>query len=335
MQHISTTIPKHAIVLFMLVALIVPVGCSAQSGSTTGNRNTASASTKDTAGQIDAGRAYDHVKKLVDFGPHPSGSEAIKKAQDYLETQLQGYGLKVSHDDFSGETPRGSIAMKNIISELPGEKPDIVMITGHYDTKLQAGFVGANDGGSSAAAVLETARVLSKTKPEYTLWFVLFDGEEAVVDWSAMNGMDNTYGSRHLASKLKADGTLSRVKALVLYDMIGDKDLDIKREGESTPWMIDAVWKTARSLSYQKYFLDSETYISDDHLPFRDAGVPVVDLIDFNYGPGHSYWHTNLDTLDHISGESIKIVGDVVINSLPEIFKHLDNPSAPAKSVPQ
>jgi glutaminyl-peptide cyclotransferase len=334
MQHTSTTIPKLATVSFMLLSLIAPVGCSAQSSSTTGNRN-ASSSTKDNVGQVDAGRAYDHVKKLVDFGPHPSGSEAIKKAQDYLETQLRGYGLKVSGDVFSGETPRGSIPMKNIIAELSGEKADIVMITGHYDTKLQAGFVGANDGGSSAAAVLETARVLSKTKPEYTLWFVLFDGEEAVVDWSAMNGMDNTYGSRHLASKLKAEGTLSRVKALVLYDMIGDKELDIKREGESTPWMIDAVWKTARSLSYQKYFLDSETYISDDHLPFRDAGVPVVDLIDFNYGPGHSYWHTNLDTLDHISGESIKIVGDVVINSLPEIFKHLDNPSPPAKSVPQ
>jgi len=336
MQHTSSPIPKHAMVLLMLLALIVPVGCSAQSDSASGNHNTASASTKDTAGQVDAGRAYDHVKKLVDFGPHPSGSEGIKKAQDYLETQLRGYGLKVSEDVFNGETPRGSIPMKNIIAELPGEKPDIVMITGHYDTKLQAGFVGANDGGSSAAAVLETARVLSKTKPEYTLWFVLFDGEEAVVDWSAMNGMDNTYGSRHLASKLKADGSLSRVKALVLYDMIGDKELDIKREGESTPWMIDAVWKTARSLSYEKYFLDSETYISDDHLPFRDAGVPVVDIIDFNYGPGHSYWHTNLDTLDHISGESIKIVGDVVIHSLPEIFKHLDNPSrTPAKTVPQ
>lgn len=317
---------KTAITISLVFFLAAPFRCPAQSNNTAANR--AVSSNADTAAEFDASRAFEHVKKLVALGPHPSGSEAIKKAQDYIENELKSFGLKVSEDNFNGETPRGSVPMKNILAELRGEKPEIVLITGHYDTKLQAGFVGANDGGSSAAAVLETARVLSKTKPEYTLWFVLFDGEEAVVDWSAMDGRDNTYGSRHLASKLKADGTLTRIKGLVLFDMIGDKDLDIKREGESTPWMVDAIWKTANALGYQKYFLDSEQYISDDHLPFRDAGVPVVDLIDFNYGPGHAYWHTNLDTLDKISGNSLKVVGDVVIRALPEIFKHLSNPSS-------
>ncbi len=317
---------KTAITLSLILFLAVPFGCHAQSNNVAGDR--AVSSNADKATEFDAARAYDHVKKLVALGPHPSGSESIKKAQEYIENELKSVGLKVNGDGFNGETPRGAVPMKNIIAELRGEKPEIVLITGHYDTKLQAGFVGANDGGSSAAAVLETARVLSRTKPEYTLWFVLFDGEEAVVDWSAMDGKDNTYGSRHLATKLKGDGTLNRVKALVLFDMIGDKDLDIKREGESTAWMVDAIWKTARALGYQKYFLDSEQYISDDHLPFRDAGVPVVDLIDFNYGPHHSYWHTNLDTLDKISGESIKIVGEAVIRALPEIFKYLDNPPA-------
>ena len=319
---------KISSALLFSLFLLSPTADSAH-----GNREVLSSA--DKAGEVDAARASEHLKKLVAFGPHPSGSEAIKKAQSYLEGELKSYGLNVSEDNFNAETPRGSIAMKNIIGELRGEKPDIVLITGHYDTKLQAGFVGANDGCSSAAAVLETARVLAKTKPAYTIWFVLFDGEEAVVDWNAMNGMDNTYGSRHLASKLKTDGTLNHVKALLLYDMIGDKDLDIKREGESTPWMIDAIWKAARSLNYQKIFLDSDQYISDDHLPFKDAGVPVADLIDFNYGPGHTYWHTNLDTLDHVSGESVKIVCDVVIKALPDIFKHLDNPiAAPAKPVP-
>jgi Zn-dependent M28 family amino/carboxypeptidase len=313
--------------LLLSLLLLSPVACAQSSHDVS--------SIADKAALADAARASEHLKKLVGFGPHPSGSDAIKKVQTYLEAELKNYGLSVKEDSFNGETPRGSIPMKNIIGELRGEKPEVVLITGHYDTKLQDGFVGANDGCSSAAAVLETARVLSKTKPEYTLWFVLFDGEEAVVDWSAMNGTDNTYGSRHLASKLKADGTLSQVKALVLYDMIGDKDLDIKREGESTPWMIDAIWKTARSLNYQKVFLDSEQYISDDHLPFKEAGVPVVDLIDFNYGPDHSYWHTNLDTLDHVSGESVRIVCDVVIKALPEIYKHLDNPVAtPTKTIP-
>lgn len=316
---------KLVATISLALLLAVPFGCHAQSGNMSGNQRVAS--NPDKTDQFDAARAYEHVRKLVALGPHPSGSEGIRKAQDYIEQQLKSYGLQVSFDSFSGETPRGAVPMKNIIGELRGEKRDIVMITGHYDTKLQTGFLGANDGGSSAAAVLETARVLSKTKPEYTLWFVFFDGEEAVVDWSAMDGKDNTYGSRHLAAKMTGDGTLNRVKALVLFDMIGDKDLDIKREGESTPWMVDAIWKAAHALGYQRSFLNAEQFISDDHLPFKDSGVPVVDLIDFNYGPSHSYWHTNLDTLDKVSGESIKTVADAVIAALPEIFKHLDNPS--------
>ena len=311
--------------------MTVPFGCHAQSNNSVANNTQVPSGGKPA--EVDAARAYDHVKKLVAFGPHPSGSEAIKQVQTYIESEFRSYGLKVSGDTFVGETPRGPVPMKNIIAELTGEKPGIVMITGHYDTKRQDGFVGANDGGSSTAAVLEVARVLSKTKPEYTLWFVLFDGEEAVVDWNAMDGRDNTYGSRHLVSKFKTDGTLERVKALVLFDMIGDKDLDIKREGESTGWMVDAIWQTAHALGYKKQFLNSEQYISDDHLPFKEAGVPVIDLIDFNYGPQHSYWHTNLDTLDKISGESIKIVSDVVIKSLPEIFKHLDARPATSKPV--
>jgi glutaminyl-peptide cyclotransferase len=277
----------------------------------------------------DAARAYEHVKKLVALGPHPSGSETIKKAQQYIIAELKSYGLKTIEDDFTATTPRGQVPMKNIIGELAGQKPDVVIIAGHYDTKREPkDFVGANDGGSSTASVLEMARALSKSKPEYTLWFVLFDGEEAVVEWSAMNGMDNTYGSRHMVSRLKADGSINRVKAMLLVDMIGDKDLNIKREAESTPWLVNLVWATAHSAGYQKNFLNTQHYIADDHIPFRDAGIPVIDLIDFDYGPGHSYWHTNQDTLDKISGESIKITSDVVLGSLPAIFKRLDQTAA-------
>lgn len=278
---------------------------------------------------FDATRAYNHVKKMVEVGPHPAGSAAIKKVQEYIEKELKSYGLKVTEDNFEAVTPRSTVAMKNIIAELPGEKSEVILITGHYDTKLQPGFVGANDGGSSAATVLELARALAKTKPAYTLRFVFFDGEEAVVDWSAMNGQDNTYGSRHLAAKMQADGSLAHVKALLLVDMIGDKDLDIKREGESTRWLVDILWNTAQMVGYEKNFLRDEQYISDDHLPFKELGVPVVDLIDFNYGPDHAYWHTNQDTLDKISGESMKAVGDVIIRALPDIYKRLDNPLPP------
>ncbi|HJQ26730.1 MAG TPA: M28 family peptidase [Blastocatellia bacterium] len=300
-------------VLILLLALAVPV-CA------------------QTRGGFDATRAFNHVKALCEMGPHPSGSEAIKRAQDYLEKELKSYGLKVTEDDFVGQTPKGAVPMKNIIGELAGDKPDVVLITGHYDTKRQAGFVGANDGGSSAATVLEMARALAKTKPEYTLWFVLFDGEEAVVEWSAMNGMDNTYGSRHLVARMRNDGTLNHVRAMLLVDMIGDKDLNIEREGGSTQWLTDIIWDTAAKAGYAKNFPRQEHDISDDHLPFLDAGIPAVDLIDFDYGPDHSYWHTNQDTLDKISGASMKAVGDTLIAALPAIFKRLDAMPPRAKS---
>ena len=283
------------------------------------------AATPNGPAEFDAARSYEHLKKLVDIGPRPAGSEAIKRTQQYISRELKSYGLKLIEDNFQADTTRGPVAMKNIIAELPGQRSDIVMISGHYDTKLQAGFIGANDGGSSTAAVLEMARVLAETKLEYTLWFALFDGEEAFVDWSANNGMDNTYGSRHMVSKLTSDGALKRVKAMVLVDMIGDKNLDLLRDAESTPWLLNVIWKTARRLGHSQHFLEAEGGYSDDHIPFKDAGVPVVDLIDFNYGPSNQYWHTKQDTLDKVSGESLKVVGDVVIASLPEIFKQLNN----------
>jgi Zn-dependent M28 family amino/carboxypeptidase len=289
-----------------------------------------------SASNFDAARAYDHVKRMVEIGPHPAGSEAIKAAQDYIIKEFKNYGLKITEESFVAKTPRGTVPMKNIIAEVQGEKPGVVIIAGHYDTKLQDGFVGANDGGSSTAAVLEMARALSKSKPEYTLWFVLFDGEEAVVEWSAMNGMDNTYGSRHMVSKLKADKALDRIKAMILVDMIGDKNLNLKREGESTGWLVDLMWTTAHKIGYGANYLLDEQFISDDHLPFKESGIPVIDFIDFDYGPDHSYWHTNKDTLDKISGKSLKAVGDVIIAALPDLFKYLNNPpTRPAKSVPK
>jgi Zn-dependent M28 family amino/carboxypeptidase len=284
---------------------------------------------------FDGNRAFDELKKIVEFGARPAGSEALKKSRTYIESELKSYGLQVVDDAFDGDTPHGKIAMVNIIAELPGQKPDVVLITGHYDTAPFPGFVGANDGGSSTAAVLETARVLSHTKPEYTLWFVFFDGEEAVVDWNANNGMDNTYGSRHLLQKLTASGEINKVRAMILYDMIGDKKLDLIKDGNSTPWLVDLIWKQARKANYGRYFLGNETEMEDDHIPWKNAGIPVVDLIDFDYGPDNSYWHTTQDTVDKVSGESLKIVGDVVIAALPEIFKRLDSGKSGNGNLPQ
>jgi Zn-dependent M28 family amino/carboxypeptidase len=312
---------RKAISTAVLLFLLFAVGCGQPSAS---DSQKPADRKPEKISDFDATRAQEHLKRLVEIGPRPPGSAAIKKTQEYIIGELRSYGLKVTEDSFDAETTRGRVAMKNIIAEIAGQRNDIVIVAGHYDTKPQAGFIGANDGGSSTAAVLEMARALAATRLEYTLWLVFFDGEEAFVDWNANDGKDNTYGSRHMAARLAADGTIKRVKAMVLVDMIGDRNLDLLRDYESTRWLIDVVWNTAHQIGYGKHFLKADGAYSDDHIPFKEAGVPVIDIIDFNYGPNNSYWHTSQDTLDKVSGESIKIVGDVVIRSLPEIFKRLN-----------
>jgi hypothetical protein len=291
------------------------------------NSAAASAQSEKTSG-VDAARCYEHVRKLVELGPRPSGSPAIKKTQDYISGELKSYGLKVTEDSFTGATPRGGIPMKNLTGELPGESGDIVIIAGHYDTKLLPGFVGANDGGSSTAGVLEMARVLSATRPAVTLWFVFFDGEEAVIDWEANNGLDNTYGSRHMAARLAKESRLSRIKAMVLVDMIGDKQLDLRKDSYSTSWLVELIWAKARETGHGRHFLGNPGGYLDDHIPFVEKGIAAVDIIDFNFGPGNSYWHTTQDSLDKVSGDSIKTVCDVVIQSLPEIINVASRRSA-------
>ncbi|HKX27793.1 MAG TPA: M28 family metallopeptidase [Blastocatellia bacterium] len=220
--------------------------------------------------------------------------------------------------------------MANIVAELPGEKSDVIIIASHYDTKYFKDFAfdGANDGGSSTGALLEIARVMAaagaqgKQKRPYTYRFVFFDGEEAVcTEWSAcLNGNDNTYGSRQMVEQLKKEKQLNRIKALILLDMIGDFNLVIPREENSSRWLLEAIWKTAHEIGYAQHFPNRSQAITDDHLPFLQAGIPAIDLIDFDYSNGDvSYWHTKEDTLDKISAKSLKIVGDVVLLSLPKI----------------
>jgi Zn-dependent M28 family amino/carboxypeptidase len=177
-------------------------------------------------------------------------------------------------------------------------------------------FVGANDGGSSAAWVLEMARATQGLRLQHTLEFVFFDGEEAVVEWTED---DSVYGSRYDVERRVKAGELNRLKAVILVDMIGDRNLTIQRESQSTSWLTDALWNTARSLGYTREFSNNSQTITDDHIPFLNARIPAVDIIDFEYGPGHSYWHQAADTLDKTSGQSLKIVGDVVYASLSEI----------------
>lgn len=262
---------------------------------------------------FNGGRAFADLEHLVSYGPRPVGSKALEASRAWIIEQLEKSGCKVVQDRFVGQTPIGNIPMVNLIAEIPGSEPrHIVMIAGHYDTKLEKSFrfVGANDGGSSAAFLLEMARELRQTRHRLTYWIVFFDGEEAVrQQWV---GDDNTYGSRHFVQKLTANGELSRIQAMILVDMIGDAHLDINWDQSSTEWLNKLIFKEADRLGYSKYFLRQPTAVTDDHIPFVSAGVSAVDLIDFDYGPDNSYWHSAQDVIQHCSPSSLTIVGRVV-----------------------
>ena len=269
---------------------------------------------------FNGGRAFEDLKRIVAFGPRPSGSPALAETRQYILQQLRRAGLEAEEDKFVAATPAGSLPMSNLIVKLPGTRPQVIIIGGHYETKrfAQFRFVGANDGGSSAALLLEMARVLRQRKNTFTIWLVFFDGEEALVEWSPSDGL---YGSRHLAARLTADGRLGRVRAMILVDMIGDARLDVQRDLNSTPWLSDLAFDIAQRLGYARFFSGTASAFQDDHLPFVNAGVPAVDLIDFDYGPGGSYWHTPADTVDKCSPASLTIVGRVVMALLDALEK--------------
>ncbi len=261
-------------------------------------------------------RALEYVRAQVAFGPRPPGSEALQRCRAYLEEQLRAFGYQVEEDGFEAQTPYGIKKMVNLIGRRGNADKGAIALASHYDTKYMEGkrFVGANDGGSSTGLLLELARVLADKKDGLDYWFVFLDGEEAFVEWSMF---DSTYGSRHLARRWKQEGVASRIRALILLDMIGDRDLDLAKERNSTRWLSDMIWEAAGRAGLQGIFSRYETVIEDDHIPFIDVGIPAVDLIDLDYGPGNSYWHTEADTLDKISAESMEKVGRLVLEVLP------------------
>jgi Zn-dependent M28 family amino/carboxypeptidase len=277
------------------------------------------AANKGAAGGVSGERAMAHVRALVGFGARWPGSDGHRKAQEYILAELRKLQVEVEEVNFTAETPRGRVPMKNIIAKFPGRSAELLVVGGHYDTLWREGFVGANDGGSSAALLLELARMLKQQGPQRMgVWLVFFDGEEAVEEWSER---DSLYGSRWQARLWRQQGVLERLRALIIVDMIGDKDLALKRESSSTPWLVELIWKVAREKGYSRHFTDAEVPLLDDHTPFLQLGVPAVDLIDFDFGPGHRYWHTPQDTLDKISPRSMQIVGEVVLESLPRLMQ--------------
>jgi Zn-dependent M28 family amino/carboxypeptidase len=268
--------------------------------------------------QFDAGRAWEHLRQMVALGPRPAGSPAIAQARAYIEKQLGSAGVPTTEQAWDDKTPLGPVHMVNIIGTIPGRSKNVLVIAGHYDTKRfsEFRFVGANDGGSSAAFLIELARVLKARQNAVTIELVFLDGEEAVIDWQ---GTDHTYGSRHYVEVARRAGTLAALKAMVLVDMIGDRDLRIKRDLNSTPWLTNAVWNAAARQKLSSVFVPDATQIEDDHLPFVQAGVPSIDIIDLEYPA----WHTAGDTLDACSARSLQTVGDVLMGALPDIEARL------------
>jgi len=271
------------------------------------------------ASAFDSTRAWEHLRRQVAFGPRPSGSPAIVETRRYLAAQLKDAGISAREQAFVGMTPLGEVSMANVIATIPGKRPERVVLASHYDTKLfrDFRFVGANDGASSTAALLELGRALKGRTNEFTIELLFLDGEEArMPEW---RGNDNTYGSRHYVQAAQKDGSLKTLKALVLLDMIGDKDLTIRRDSNSTPWLVDVLWSTAARLGHSATFSNQLTTIEDDHIPFLRAGVAAADIIDLD----NPTWHTPQDDLEHVSQQSLKVVGDVVLAAIPEIEKRI------------
>ena len=273
---------------------------------------------------FDSSKAWDHLREMVSIGPRPSGSAAIRQTRAYITRQLRSYGLVVSEQPFTATTPFGKVDMNNLSVRIQGRRPERILLTGHYDTKLYRDrvFVGASDAASSAAILIELARVLHQRPPrEFTYELVWFDGEEAVCEgWDQCGGPgspDNTYGSRYYVQAARQANALASVKAMILFDMIGARNVILRRDGASTPWLTDAIWATAKRLGHANTFVDQVTEIGgDDHMPFLQAGVPAVDLIDLTDYP---QWHTPEDDLSHVAAGSLQVVGDVVLAALPDI----------------
>jgi hypothetical protein len=321
----------------LLAAILAVIACDRDKGAAQGQTPPASATTNTPAAAmtfpsdsgspptIDADRAMQYVKDIVKFGPRPLGSKNHKKVEEYIASHLKGD--EVEDDIFTADTPVGKFPVHNFIAKYPGTKEGIIVVASHYDTNYplrNTSYVGANDGASSSGLLLELANHLREKRREgYSVWLVWDDAEEAMKpDGSGglPNEMpfeqDSLYGITHVAEKWQRDGTLKKVKAFLLADMIGDADLNIDRDLNSTPWLEDVVGEAAKRLGYQSHFFAHNNQVGDDHIPFMKRGVPCADLIDFMYGYNNVFWHTTQDTVDKLSPKSLEIVGSVILETV-------------------
>ena len=270
--------------------------------------------------------AYTLTQQFLASAPKRfNGSPGHFKAEEFIKQHFAPEAAKgnLETDSFTTNTPAGQQSMRNYIVRFPGKKDGIIVLATHYETNYplrDINFVGANDGAATTALLIEIGNYLRTHPPEgYSVWLVFDDGEEAVESWS---NSDSLYGTRHLAAKWANNGTLPKIKAFLVADMCGDKDLNIDRDSNSTPWLLDLLSVAAKNTGHSSSIFKNDTTVSDDHLPFKQRGVPVLDIIDLDYGPPTrehpegGFHHTELDTLDKVSAHSLQISGDLFLEMI-------------------
>lgn len=253
---------------------------------------------------------------LVSIFPRDAGSGGARRAAVMLEGKLKKLGYTTVIDTFSEETPNGKMFFNNVLGRLPGKTDRLIILASHFDTKsgISPDFQGANDSGASSGVLMELARVLqARGKHETEFLIAFFDGEECRTEYGPHDGL---HGSRRLAKQIYDAGGAKLVEAVILLDMIGDKDLKITVPRNCSPKLVKELFYAAHETGVREQFGLGPGSILDDHVPFMLAGMPAVDVIDFEYGsaPGlNDYWHTTNDTMDKLSVESMQTVGDVVL----------------------
>jgi glutaminyl-peptide cyclotransferase len=305
----------------LLVAIVscaaLPAGAKNQGGQAAGSP---------VAGQVSGQAIYALTQQFLAVAPKRfNGSPGHAAAEQFIKDHFKPEAAKgdFEADSFTASTPAGPQPMRNYIVRYPGKKDGVIVLVTHYETNYplkDIAFVGANDGACTSALLMELGAYFRTHPPQgYSVWLVFDDGEEAVKTWS---DTDSLYGTKHLAAKWDREGTIGKIKALMIADMIGDKDLNLDDDGNSTQWLRDMLVVAAKDTGHSaNIFKESYSGIEDDHLPFKQRGVPVLDLIDIDYGPKtqampDGYHHTAQDTIDKISAKSLQVSADLFLEMI-------------------
>lgn len=273
---------------------------------------------------FDGDRAYQYLIEQCNFGPRVPGTPAHRACLRYLTAELQSFGARVSHQTFSRRLPHSnqSVTMTNIIASFGLKKGERALLCAHWDTRPWADqdpqveqndtpIIGANDGASGVAVLMEVARQIQRATPRYGVDIIFFDAEDA-----GLPGQPESFalGSRYFSQNR---GVGYRPQFGILLDMVGDKDLQIYQEEHSleyAPAVVEKVWTRAKNLKLPSFIPTPRYQVTDDHLPLLRAGIPCIDIIDFDY----AYWHTAADTPDKCSPKSLAEVGQLVLSLIYE-----------------